>query len=332
MLRENCGRRGAAGSDFAGARVSSGSSAVVASRGGRPRATGRRRGRATAWVWCSPREKESQPMGVAGSSSISWTTFLRSQSPGFCDAFSSEKGFQRFSRAEFSILPGGRGRSAAAGAAVRRRRGPTAAGRRIRGLRRCRGRRGGALFCIEVVVEELVAASAVVGGGKATCSRRARDDGGRPGGGGGGGGGGEPPPRRRRLRGQRGPLVQPRWRRSWELGGSRPLAAVRVPRKSRCGGKRRSHAAPASAIAAAAAAATSPRAPPAGKGGACARGGPSGAGVFAPRQRACPRRGAQFLRSPPRDAAPESSRWPPLTAARPLPRSAGARDRLSPWW
>ena len=45
-------------------------------------------------------------MGVAGSSSISWTTFLRSQSPGFCDAFSSGKAFQRFSRGGISILAG----------------------------------------------------------------------------------------------------------------------------------------------------------------------------------------------------------------------------------
>ena len=219
-------------------------------------------------------------------------------------------------------------RSAAAGAAVRRRRGPTAAGRRIRGLRRCRGRRVVRCSALRSWLEELrsLPRSSVV------ARRRARDElatmaaapaapaaavatatAPAPG-------------------SASAPAGQPRWRRSWELGGSRPLAAVRAPRKSRCGGERAPHAAPASATAAAAAAATSPRAPPAGRGGACARGGPPGAGVFAPRQRACPRRGAQFLRSPPRDAAPESSRWPPLTAARPLPRSAGARDRLSPWW
>ena len=223
-------------------------------------------------------------------------------------------------------------RSAAAGAAVRRRRGPTAAGRRIRGLRRCRGRRVVRCSALRSWLEELrsLPRSSVVARRRARGRARAVYNGA---GAAGGGRRGEPPPRRRRLRGQRvAPATQPRWRRSWELGGSRPLAAVRVPRKSRCGGQRAPHAAPASAIAAAAAAATSPRAPPAGKGGACARGGPSGAGVFAPLQRACPRRGAQFLRSPPRDAAPESSRWPPLTAARPLPRSAGARDRLSPWW
>ena len=251
----------------------------MASRGGRPRATGRRRGRAIAWVWCSPREKESQPMGVAGSSSISWTTFLRSQSPGFCDAFSSEKAFQRFSRAEFSILPGGRGRSAAAGAAVRRRRGPTAAGRRIRGLRRCRGRRVVRCSALRSWLEELrslprssvvarrrardelatMAAAPAAPPAAAAAVSRHRDGAGSPG-------------------SASAPAGPPRWRRSWELGGSRPLAAVRVPRKSRCGGQRAPHAAPASAIAAAAAAATSPRAPPAGKGGACARGGPSGAG------------------------------------------------------
>ena len=225
-------------------------------------------------------------------------------------------------------------RSAAAGAAVRRRRGPTAAGRRIRGLRRCRGRRVVRCSALRSWLEELrsLPRSSVV------ARRRARDElatmAAAP---------AAPPAaaaavsRHRDGAGCSGiysaaPAGQPRWRRSWELGGSRPLAAVRVPRKSRCGGKRAPHAAPAAAMAAAAAAATSPRAPPAGRGGACARGGPSGAGAFAPRQRACPRRGAQFLRSPPRDAAPESSRWPPLTAARPLPRSAGARDRLSPWW
>ena len=207
MLRENCGRRGAAGSDFAGARVSAGSSAVVASRGGRPRATGRRRGRAIAWVWCSPREKESQPMGVAGSSSISWTTFLRSQSPGFCDAFSSGKAFQRFSRGGISILTGW------ARPLVGCWRGCPPPPRPDGGwppdprpppLPRPEG---GALFCIEVVVRGAAIASAVVGGGKATCSRRARDDGGRPGGAAGGCSGGAPPPRRRRLRGRR----RPRW-------------------------------------------------------------------------------------------------------------------------
>ena len=225
-------------------------------------------------------------------------------------------------------------RSAAAGAAVRRRRGPTAAGRRIRGLRRCRGRRvvrcsalrswvascdrgfrGRRWWQGDVLAAELAPCTmAPAPPAAAAAVSRHRDGAGCSG------------------IYSAAPAGQPRWRRSWELGGSRPLAAVRVPRKSRCGGKRAPHAAPAPATAAAAAAATSPRAPPAGKGGACARGGPSGAGAFAPRQRACPRRGAQFLRSPPRDAAPESSRWPPLTAARPLPRSAGARDRLSPWW
>ena len=165
-------------------------------------------------------------------------------------------------------------RSAAAGAAVRRRRGPTAAGRRIRGLRRCRGRRVVRCSALRSWLEELrsLPRSSVV------ARRRARDElatmaaapaapaaavatatAPAPG-------------------SASAPAGQPRWRRSWELGGSRPLAAVRVPRKSRCGGERAPHAAPASATAAAAAAATSPRAPPAGKGGACARGGPSGAG------------------------------------------------------
>ena len=279
MLRENCGRRGAAGSDFAGARVSAGSSAVVASRGGHPRAAGRRRGRATAWVWCSPREKESQPMGVAGSSSISWTTFLRSQSPGFCDAFSSGKAFQRFSRGGISILAGWArplGGCWRGGPPPPRPDGGWPPDPRPPPLPRPEG---GALFCIEVVCvscrRSLLRSSVV-------ARRRARD---------------EPAamaaaPRRRRRRRRRrcqrdgdgfgvdraSPAGQPRWRRSWELGGSRPLAAVRVPRKSRCGGQRAPHAAPASAMAAAAAAATSPRAPPAGRGGACARGGPSGAG------------------------------------------------------
>ena len=168
-------------------------------------------------------------------------------------------------------------RSAAAGAAVRRRRGPTAAGRRIRGLRRCRGRRV-VLFCIEVVVSSLrslprssvvarrrardelaTAAAPAAPAAAAAAVSRDRD------------GAGSGPA-------SSTPARQPRWRRSWELGGSRPLAAVRVPRKSRCGGQRAPHAAPASATAAAAAAAASPRAPPAGRAGACARGGRLGAG------------------------------------------------------
>ena len=207
MLRENCGRRGAAGSDFAGARVSAGSSAVVASRGGRPRAAGRRRGRATAWVWWYPREKVSQASVAARSTSISWPTFLRSQSPGFCDAFSSENCFQRFSPRAISILPGWArplGGCWRGGPPPPRPDGGWPPDPRPPPLPRPEG---GALFCIEVVVRGAAIASAVVGGGKATCSRRARDDGGRPGGGGGGGRGGEPPPRRRRLRGQR----RPRW-------------------------------------------------------------------------------------------------------------------------
>ena len=136
-------------------------------------------------------------MGVAGSSSISWTTFLRSQSPGFCDAFSSEKAFQRFSRAEFSILPGGRGRSAAAGAAVRRRRGPTAAGRRIRGLRRCRGRRVVRCSALRSWLEELrsLPRSSVVARRRARGRARAVYNGA---GAAGGGRRGEPPPQRRR--------------------------------------------------------------------------------------------------------------------------------------
>ena len=209
MLRENCGRRGAAGSDFAGARVSAGSSAVVASRGGRPRAAGRRRGRATAWVWWYPREKVSQASVAARSTSISWPTFLRSQSPGFCDAFSSENCFQRFSPAEISILAGWArplGGCWRGGPPPPRPDGGWPPDPRPPPLPRPEG---GALFCIEVVVRGAAIASAVVGGGKATCSRRARDDGGRPGGG-AGGGGGAPPPRRRRRRGQcRPPLGSP---------------------------------------------------------------------------------------------------------------------------
>ena len=197
MLRENCGRRGAAGSDFAGARVSAGSSAVVASRGGRPRAAGRRRGRATAWVWWYPREKVSQASVAARSTSISWPTFLRSQSPGFCDAFSSENCFQRFSPRAISILAGWArplGGCWRGGPPPPRPDGGWPPDPRPPPLPRPEG---GALFCIEVVVRGAAIASAVVGGGKATCSRRARDDGGRPGGAGGGGGGVKPPPRRR---------------------------------------------------------------------------------------------------------------------------------------
>ena len=111
-LREARCRR----SDFAGARVSSGSSAVVASRGGHPRAAGRRRGRATAWVWWYPREKGSQASVAARSTSISWPTFLRShqvipgsQNPWILRAFSSENCFQGSHRA-ISIWPAGRGR------------------------------------------------------------------------------------------------------------------------------------------------------------------------------------------------------------------------------
>ena len=217
-------------------------------------------------------------MGVAGSSSISWTTFLRSQSPGFCDAFSSEKGFQRFSRAEFSILPGGRGRSAAAGAAVRRRRGPTAAGRRIRGLRRCRGRRvvrcsalrswsrsSRSLPRSSVVARRrardelatMAAAPAAAAAAAAAVSRH-RD--------GAGSGVARPP---RPAGGVRGNSV------ARDLSQRYVCLAIALRRK------RAPHAAPASAMAAAAAAATSPRAPPAGR-AAPARGGPSGAGAFAP--------------------------------------------------
>ena len=118
-----------------------------------------------------------------------------------------------------------------------------------RGLRRCRGQRGGALFCIEVVCRACRSLPrSSVADVPATSSRRwrapaaARARGGEP-------------PRRRRLQGQR----RPRW--------AAPLAAFvgtrcsetsqrRVPRKSRCGGKRAPHAAPASATAAAAAAVT----------------------------------------------------------------------------
>ena len=142
---------------------------------------------------------------------------------------------------KFRFWPAGRGRSAAAGAAVRRRRGPTAAGRRIRGLRRCRGRRVVRCSALRSWLEELrslprssvvarrrardelatmAAAAAAPPAAAAAVSHR----------GGAGSGGGA------------APAGQPRWRRSWELGGSRPLAAVRVPRKSRCGGKRAPHA------------------------------------------------------------------------------------------
>ena len=171
LLRENCGRRGAAGSDFAGARVSAGSSAVVASRGGRPRAAGRRRGRATAWVWWYPREKVSQASVAARSTSISWPTFLRSQSPGFCDAFSSGKAFQRFSRGGISILAGWArplGGCWRGGPPPPRPDGGWPPDPRPPPLPRPEG---GALFCIEVVVRGAAIASAVVGGGKATCSR-----------------------------------------------------------------------------------------------------------------------------------------------------------------
>ena len=63
-------------------------------------------------------------------------------------------------------------RSAAAGAAVRRRRGPTAAGRRIRGLRRCRGRRVVRCSALRSWLEELrsLPRSSVV------ARRRARDE------------------------------------------------------------------------------------------------------------------------------------------------------------
>ena len=171
LLRENCGRRGAAGSDFAGARVSAGSSAVVASRGGRPRAAGRRRGRATAWVWWYPREKVSQASVAARSTSISWPTFLRSQSPGFCDAFSSENCFQRFSPRAISILAGWArplGGCWRGGPPPPRPDGGWPPDPRPPPLPRPEG---GALFCIEVVVRGAAIASAVVGGGKATCSR-----------------------------------------------------------------------------------------------------------------------------------------------------------------
>ena len=236
MLRENCGRRGAAGSDFAGARVSAGSSAVVASRGGRPRAAGRRRGRATAWVWWYPREKVSQASVAARSTSISWPTFLRSQSPGFCDAFSSENCFQRFSAAEISILAGWArplGGCWRGGPPPPRPDGGWPPDPRPPPLPRPEG---GALFCIEVVVRGAAIASAVVGGGKATCSRRARDDGGRPGGAGGGGGGVKPPPRRRRLRGRRwaAPLaafVGTRWLETSRSGTCASQIALR--RKAR---------------------------------------------------------------------------------------------------
>ena len=211
MLRENCGRRGAAGSDFAGARVSAGSSAVVASRGGRPRAAGRRRGRATAWVWWYPREKVSQASVAARSTSISWPTFLRSQSPGFCKVPKATPSHPRIvfkgsHRAQFRFWPAGRGRSAAAGAAVRRRRGPTAAGRRIRGLRRCRGRRVVRCSALRSWLEELrsLPRSSVVARRRARGRARAVYNGA---GAAGGGRRGEPPPRRRRLRGQR----RPRW-------------------------------------------------------------------------------------------------------------------------
>ena len=127
LLRENCGRRGAAGSDFAGARVSAGSSAVVASRGGRPRAAGRRRGRATAWVWWYPREKVSQASVAARSTSISWPTFLRSQSPGVCDAFSSRIVFKGSHRAQFRFWRVG----AAARRLLARRSAAAAARRRL---------------------------------------------------------------------------------------------------------------------------------------------------------------------------------------------------------
>ena len=109
--------------------------------------------------------------------------------------------------AEFRFWPAGRGRSAAAGAAVRRRRGPTAAGRRIRGLRRCRGRRVVRCSALRSWLEELrsLPRSSVVARRRARGRARAVYNGA---GAAGGGRRGEPPPRRRRLSGVSG---GPRW-------------------------------------------------------------------------------------------------------------------------
>ena len=88
-------------------------------------------------------------------------------------------------------------RSAAAGAAVRRRRGPTAAGRRIRGLRRCRGRRVVRCSALRSWLEELrsLPRSSVVARRRARGRARAVYNGA---GAAGGGRRGEPPPQRRR--------------------------------------------------------------------------------------------------------------------------------------
>ena len=255
---------------------------VVASRGGRPRAPGRRRGRATAWVWWYPREKGSQASSLAQPDLL--PTFLRSHHLDF--ATPSHPGlFSKLLTAGISILTGGRGRSAAA-AAVRRRRGPTA-GRRIAApLPRPEG---GALFCIEVVVRGAAIASAVVGGGKATCSRRARDV-------------AAPAPAaaaavsRDRDGAGSGVGVGPRWAAplaAFVFGGSRPLAAVRAPRNRAAADSARP---------------TPPRRPRCGGGGGGDRRAPpaggaaprarraAGAGVFAPRQRAAaPRRAISAL-------------------------------------
>ena len=112
--------------------------------------------------------------------------------------------FKASHRAQFRFWPAGRGRSAAAGAAVRRRRGPTAAGRRIRGLRRCRGRRVVRCSALRSWLEELrsLPRSSVVARRRARGRARAVYNGA---GAAGGGRRGEPPPRRRRLRGQRRP-------------------------------------------------------------------------------------------------------------------------------
>ena len=147
---------------------------------------------------------------------------------------------------------------------------------RIRGLRRCRGRRVVRCSALRSWLEELrsLPRSSVVARRRARGRARAVYNGA---GAAGRGRRGEPPPRRRRLQGRRRPRwAQPRSRRSWELGGSdlsqryvclanRAAAGARAPRRPGVPRWRRRRRP------------TSPR-PSRREGGAYARGGPPGAG------------------------------------------------------